>query len=223
MGPLEAAFDRLHDPDAWDSTLPDTLNRLLAEHGDPTGQEVGGDLSVDAVRVFPGGLRVRGDFVFSSHVLVLGTLDVDGVIVGEPEHAILMVAGDVRARAMCFLRSYLCITGSLACSEFLVGMSDGFARVQGRTAAPLFLQEHWEQLSFVGDSEVPVEARFRMDLRSAGYRKSYPRAWATDLPGSFLRPEVLAACRVDEAGDDWGLDPFKLLEFVQSGGTLGLR
>ncbi len=42
--------------------------------------------------------------MYNSHILVLGDLTVDKVITASPEHAILMVAGDVKAHAMNLIR-----------------------------------------------------------------------------------------------------------------------
>ena len=152
MTTLDAAFDRLHDSDDWDAGLVEQLQQLKVQHGGPA-VEIDSNVTVDCCTVYAGSLHVRGDFVFSSHVLVLGDLHVDGVVIGEPEHAILMVAGNVSARAMAFLRSYLCITGSVECREFFLGTSDGFAKVGSYVTAPLLLQEHFELMSLDNDDE----------------------------------------------------------------------
>jgi hypothetical protein len=217
MTALADAFDRLHDPDEWDTRLLEHLQTLKQQYGE-VAVEVDGNVSVDRCTVYAGSLHVRGDFVFSSHVLVLGDLQVDGVVVGEPEHAILMVVGDLSAQAMAFLRSYLCITGNMACRAFLLGTCDGFARVAGTVTTPLLLQEHWEHTSFDEAEAGQVDARFWCDIRSAGYRAAYPRPQCTSEPAAALSEEVLRACS-DEADDD-NFDPWKLLAFVQGGGSL---
>lgn len=221
MTPLAEAFDGLHDPDDWDAQLLEQLQALKQQHGN-SPVEVDGDVSVDVCTVYAGTLHVRGDFVFSSHVLVLGDLRVDGVVIGEPEHAILMVVGDLSARAMAFLRSYLCITGDVVCREFLLGSCDGFATMGGALTTPLLLQEHWEQRAFNDDDEARVEARFWCDIRSAGYRNAHPRPRCTSEPSAALAASVYAACSIDDDGNASDFDPWKLLAFVQRGGSLGL-
>ncbi len=216
--PLDEAFARLWDPDDWDARLVPHLHELRQTHAGPP-IDVAGDVVVDQCTTYPSSLHVRGDFVFSSHVLVLGNLEVDGAVVGEPEHAILMVVGDLSARVMAFLRSYLCITGSVESRELLLGTCDGFARVGGRVTTPLFLQEHWEQLSLDGDEDAldRLDATFRCDIRSAGYRAQYPRPYASAELSSVLSAKALEACREGDA-----VDPWALLDFVRSGGSLEL-
>jgi len=222
MTTLAAAFDRLHDPDDWDASLVEQLQQLKVQHGGPA-VEVDSDVSVDCCTVYAGSLHVRGDFVFSSHVLVLGDLHVDGVVIGEPEHAILMVVGNVSARAMAFLRSYLCITGSVVCREFFLGTSDGFAKVGSDVTAPLLLQEHFDLMSLANDEVPRVQARFWCDIRSEGYRTAYPRPRCTSQPAAAIPADVYSMCSVDDDDNPGEFDKWKLLALVQAGTSLGLN
>lgn len=222
MTTLAAAFDRLHDPDDWDAGLVAHLRELQQQHGGPA-VEIDGNVSVDCCTVYAGSLHVRGDFVFSSHVLVLGDLLVDGVVIGEPEHAILIVLGNLSARAIALLRSYLCITGTVVCREFLLGTCDGFAKVGSDVTAPLLLQEHFELMSLDNDDEPRVQARYWCDIRSEGYRTAYPRPRCTSEPVAALAVDVYSMCSVDDDGNPGEFDKWKLLALVQAGTSLGLN
>lgn len=222
MTTLAAAFDRLHDPDDWDAGLVEQLQQLKVQHGGPA-VEVDGDVTVDCCTVYAGSLHVRGDFVFSSHVLVLGDLIVDGVVIGEPEHAILMVLGNLSSRAMAFLRSYLCITGNVDCRELFLGTCDGFAKVGGEVSVGLLLQEHFELMSLDNDDAPRMHARFWCDIRAEGYRTAYPRPRCTSQPAAALAADVYSKCSVDDDGNPGEFDKWKLLALVQAGTSLGFR
>lgn len=109
--------------------LPDTVDRLL-EHADPLdfadpsevehavlmaltkthgkrAQTWASSSTIGAGHVVDGSLHVKGDLTLSTHLFVLGNLEVDGAIHFTQPHCILAVGGKIQATHFESFRSYI--------------------------------------------------------------------------------------------------------------------
>jgi hypothetical protein len=150
---LEALFDGLHDPDDFSRETAAKLGAANAsvERG-PVA--IACDPLLSRVTVFAGDVRVTDHFTFNTHILVLGDLEVEGVITASPDHAILMVAGSVRCRAAHLVRAYLYVTGDVLARDCFFGCCHGMSRVGGDIETKLFLHDDsWANLGLDADCD----------------------------------------------------------------------
>jgi hypothetical protein len=173
---LERLFDGLHDPDELYEEAVATLHAALAAV-DRKPTTLAEDPRPSRVTVYPGDLHVNASFTIDSHVLVLGDLEVDGVVTANPAHAILMVAGDVRCHGMQLVRGYLFVTGDVVVRDCFLGTVYGFSKVAGRIKTPIYLVDSsWANLAIeaVIDEEPTLEnvdAELKLDIDAPGARE----------------------------------------------------
>lgn len=193
---VERLFEELFDPDDWS---PEVRSRLAAaRHASQTATTtLTTDPLLGRITVYPGDVHVAGDFTFNNHVLVLGDLEVGSVITAAPEHAILMVLGDVRCRATNLLRAYLFVGGALTATECFFGSVDGFARIGRSLTTRLVLQEHWSNQT-LDERPLTVAATHTVDVR---------RADSLEAMRALLTEQALASCTTAEGR----FDPYALL------------
>lgn len=172
---VEALFDRLHDADEFSADTRATLHATLAA-AERRSTVLTDDPRVGRVTVYPGDVRVTSNFTFDSHVLVLGDLDVEGVVTAQPAHAILMVAGSIRCRAMQLVRGYLFVTGDVVARDVFLGTAYGFSKVAGSIKTSLYLEDDsWSNVPLdaaVGDesTHANVESGLILDIDLEGAR-----------------------------------------------------
>jgi hypothetical protein len=173
---LERLFDGLHDPDEFYEEAVATLHAARAAV-ERKATVLAEDPRPSRVTVYPGDLRVNASFTIDSHVLVLGDLDVEGVITANPAHAILMVAGNIRCHGMQLVRAYLFVTGDVVVRDAFLGTVYGFSKVVGRIQTPMYLADSsWANLAIeaVIDEEPTLEnvdAELKLDIDAPGARE----------------------------------------------------
>lgn len=178
----DAFFPTVFDPTTWSE---DTKARLLALKADtklaPTS--LSEDPELASITIYPGDLHVKADFSFNSHTLVLGDLVVDGIINGDPAHAILMVAGNVRCKTLAMVRVYLLVTGNVEARACVYATAYGKSMVAGRIVTHLFAHSAWDNVDFEGKAtEANIEAALRVDLDAREAKSQLRKA---------LKPEAL--------------------------------
>jgi hypothetical protein len=185
---LEQLFDGLHDPDEFSASTASVLHAARAAVAHRTMTLTVDPLIAD-VTVFPGDLRATTDLTFNSHVLVLGDLDVDGVITADPAHAILMVAGNVRCRAMHLIRAYLFVTGDVVARDCIYACHYGLAKVGGSITTRLYLTDpSWANLAVDANlDDEPTSANIAagtvIDIEAPGARETLARLLVDDALG----------------------------------------
>lgn len=181
MTPVEF-FATVTDPASWSRT---TMERLLAVKAETklTPTVLDADPELSAITVYPGDLHVKADFSFNKHVLVLGNLTVDGIINGDPAHAILMVAGNVTCRSLAMVRVYLFVTGNVEARDAVYATTHGSAVVAGRIATRVYAQSDWDNRTLDGQTgQDNIDAKLRLDLDTRDARAKLRNA---------IKPEVL--------------------------------
>lgn len=209
---IDEFFSRLHDPDDWDT---DTVAAILARRDAEASARPGpaavtevADLTIDRPTVLDHAHHVSGDLRLNNHLLVLGDLRVGNLILGEPAHNILMVAGDVSCRLLELCRSYLLVTGTVRASECVFVSTYGSSMSAGGFDTDLWLQAEWDNVDVQGSPVDNVRARHRF-IRD--YHDELLETFDTAALQPLLMPEAFA---VDDDGE---FDPFHLTDQIYRG------
>src|SRR5690606_37413469 len=137
---LEVLCDDLCDPDEWYAEARAATLAARAAIA-PQTQTLLDDPLIGDLTIFPGDVVAKSHLTFNNHVFVFGDLDVDGLVTGDPAHAILMVTGNVSCRAMSLVRSYLFVQGSVTARDCFSCMAYGFNKVSGSIQTRLYLHD----------------------------------------------------------------------------------
>jgi hypothetical protein len=209
---IDEFFSRLHDPGDWGTgTVAAILARRDAEASAQPGPaavaEVG-ELIIERPTVLDRTHHVAGDLRLGNHLLVLGDLHVGNLILGEPAHNILMVAGDVSCRLLELCRSYLLVAGTVRAAECVFVSTYGSSMSVGGFDTDLWLQAEWDNVDVKGSPVDNIRARHRF-VRD--YDDDDLETFDTAAVRPLLRPEAFA---VDEDGE---FDPFHLTDQIYQG------
>ena len=156
----EAINQILCDPDdGWDDSIFPLLH-ALKQRGGPGSLHTGLYRTPDHIdTIIEGDLHIDGDFECSCHTFVTGNLTCSGYLYSGI-HCNLVVAGDIRARAIDAWQSYWLVGGSITADSMWFS-SDGFVHHHDRINARLLVLEQGAYL--VNDAGVKATTRIESD------------------------------------------------------------